>query len=78
MCVSILSKTFVSNVSPSKKNSATYCHKCTWVFMYYTVLLLSDFNDTYISPTEFGEIHKYQISQIKYFTGYHQQASWVH
>jgi hypothetical protein len=33
MCVLIFSKTFVWNISHSKKNSARYYHKCTQVFM---------------------------------------------
>jgi len=36
MCVLIFSTNFVSNVSCSKKNSETYCHNCTQVFMYST------------------------------------------
>jgi len=33
MCVLIFSTTFVWNISHSKKNSARYYHKCTWVYM---------------------------------------------
>jgi hypothetical protein len=33
MCVLIFSTTFVWNISHSKKNSARYYHKCTYVFM---------------------------------------------
>jgi hypothetical protein len=33
MCVLSFSTTFVWNTSHSRKNSARYYHKCTWVFM---------------------------------------------
>jgi len=32
-CVSIFSKDFARNISQSKKNSARFCYKCTYVFM---------------------------------------------
>jgi len=33
MCVLIFSRTFVWTISHSKKNSARYYHKCTFVYM---------------------------------------------
>jgi hypothetical protein len=36
MFVLLFSTTFVSNISHSKRNSATYCHECKYVFMYCT------------------------------------------
>ena len=40
MWVLSFSKSFVKNISHSKKNSATYYHKCAQVFMYCTVILV--------------------------------------
>jgi predicted CDP-diglyceride synthetase/phosphatidate cytidylyltransferase len=41
MCVLIFSTSFVSNISHSKENSATYYHTCTYVFMPQATLNLS-------------------------------------
>ena len=56
MCVLILSTTFVSNISHSKKNSARYYHKCTQVVMLH-------FYQTLIFPRDFRKILKYKISR---------------
>jgi len=50
MRVLIFSKTSVRNISHSKKNSASYYHKCTYVF---TNVFLTDFNETGILKTDF-------------------------
>jgi hypothetical protein len=36
MCDLISSTTFIWNISHFKKNSARYCHKCTYIFMWNT------------------------------------------
>jgi hypothetical protein len=52
MCVLIFSTTFVWNISHSKKNSARYYHKCTYIGLHVKCRLFwSDFNETWIFST---------------------------
>ena len=45
MCGLRLSANFVQNISRSKKNSARYYHKCTYIGLHVKYrLFLSDFN----------------------------------
>ena len=59
----------VWNISHSKKHSARYYHKCSYVFTYKYALFLSDFNETWILSTDFLKSHYkirwYQISNFK-------------
>ena len=60
VCVLIVSTAFVWNVSYSKKNSAR--HNCSYVGLHVKYLpLLSDFNESWNSSTDFRKIHKFQI-----------------
>jgi len=60
MCVLIASTTFVRNVSYSKKNSAR--RNCSYVGLHVKYpLLLSDFNESWNSSTDFRKIRKFQI-----------------
>ena len=61
MCVLIFSTTFVWNISHSKKNSARFDKKTHIGPHVKYPLILSDFNETWIFPTDFGKNLKYQI-----------------
>ena len=63
MCVLIFSTPLVWNISHSKKNSATYCHKCTSSLHVKYPLLLSDCNEICHFPYRFSYSH--QISHFK-------------
>jgi hypothetical protein len=59
MCVLNFSTTSVWNISHSKENWVRYAQKCTLVCF---MLLLSDFNETWLFLTSFWKLLKYQIS----------------
>jgi len=69
-CVLIFSTMFVWNICYSK-NSARHYRECTNVFMWcappapLSPLFLWDFNETWISSTDFRKLLNYQISLIK-------------
>jgi hypothetical protein len=60
-CVLIFCKTFVWDISHSKKNSERYYHKCICLHVEYPLFLL-DFNETSVLSREFRKILRHQIS----------------
>jgi hypothetical protein len=61
--VLIFSTTFVWNISRSKKNWARYDHRCTYIGLHVKCrLCMSDFNETWLLPTDFPKILRYEIS----------------
>jgi hypothetical protein len=61
MCVLIFSTTFVWNISHSKKNSASYYHKCTQVFMWST-----RYSCQILTKLEFSRLVFEKYSNIKF------------
>jgi hypothetical protein len=55
-----LSINFVWNITHSKRNSARYCHKCTYVLVYQ--MFLPDFNGNWTLSTDF--LKKHQITNF--------------
>ena len=64
MCILVFSTTCLWNVSHSKKNSEKYYYKCTFGLHVKYPFLLSHFNETWISSTDFQKKKNYELSNF--------------
>jgi hypothetical protein len=62
MRVFIFSPAFIWNISHSKKNSARYCNKYTYIVIVQYPLYFSDFSENWIFSIYFCKLLWYQIS----------------